>query len=166
MFLPCPPLPPPAQPPERSVCGFSALHHLEVSHIWGHTWHCLLPPSTWEYAVLGFYGSRENWQGDKAKPCRCSMLVSGNWQFHWDAWISLISITSVFSLWCLSAWQVLQCSWDTSAPLNSTDLMISLEEKLGIAWIRLCNLLIVRHKYNYKYLCFSGSPYPGQQTGS
>lgn len=132
------PFHPPAQPPESSVCGFSALHHLEVSHVWGHTWHCLLPPSTWEYAVLGFYGSRENWQGDKAKPCRCCMQVSGKWQFLWDAGISLISIISVFALWCLSVHgKCCNAPGITSAPLNSTDLMISLEKKLGIAWIRL-----------------------------
>lgn len=40
------------------------------------------------------------------------MLVSENWQFHWDARIFIILVISVFALWCLGACQVLQCSWD------------------------------------------------------
>lgn len=63
------------------------------------------------------------------------MLVSENWQFHW---IFLISVISVFALWCLSVrGKCCNTPGITSAPLNSTDLMISLEERLGIAWIRL-----------------------------
>lgn len=128
LALPTPFTPQPSL--QNVLCVGSVLINQEASHIWGHPWHCLLPPSsTWECAVLGFYVSRENWQGDKAKPRSCSMLVSENWQFHWDAQIFLISVISAFALWCLSVHaKCCNAPGITSAPfLNSTDLMISLE---------------------------------------